>query len=137
MSATRYLVDTNILVRFLSGDPSGQAAAAQKLFDRAAAGEITLNVSPVIVAETYYTLHSFYGVDRKVASEKLSLLLQQHGVRLRDARQVLAALQRLQTANIGFTDAYLAAGATEENLPVASFDRDFDKLGVTRHEPSS
>jgi predicted nucleic acid-binding protein len=49
---------------------------------------------------------------------------------------VLAALQRLQSANIGFADAYLAAGAMAENLTVASFDRDFDKLGVTRHEPS-
>jgi predicted nucleic acid-binding protein len=136
MSATRYLVDTNILVRFLSGDPPGQAAAARKLFARAAAGEITLDVSPMIVAKTYYTLHSFYGVERPVASAKLSLLLQQHGIRLREASQVLAALQRLQEAKIGFADAYLAAGATEENLPVASFDRDFDKLGVTRHEPT-
>jgi predicted nucleic acid-binding protein len=76
-------------------------------------------------------------VERKVASAKLSLLLQQHGVRPRESSQVLAALQRLQAANIGFADAYLAAGATAENLSVASFDRDFDKLGVTRHEPSS
>ncbi len=136
MSIARYLLDTNILLRFLSGDPPTQAAAARKLFARAAAGEITLDVSPVIVAEAYYTLHSFYGVERKVASEKLSLLLQQHGVRLRESNQVLAALQRLQMANIGFADAYLAAGATEENLPVASFDRDFDKLNIPRYEPA-
>jgi predicted nucleic acid-binding protein len=77
MSAPRHLLDTNVLVRFLSGDPPAQAAAARKLFARAAGGEITLDVSPVIVAETYYTLHSFYGVERKVASEKLALLLQQ------------------------------------------------------------
>jgi len=137
MSAPRYLVDTNILLRFLTGDPPAQASAVRKLFDRAAAGNIVLDVSPLIVAEAYYTLHSFYRVERRVAAEKLALLLQQHGVRLRDSSQVLAALQRLQAANIGFADAFLAAGAAEEDVPVASFDRDFDKLGVTRHEPSS
>ncbi len=137
MSNARYLVDTNILLRFLSGEPASQAAAVRKLFAQAAAGEITLDVSPVIVAETFYTLVSFYGVDRKAAAEKLSLLLQQHGVRLRDETQVLTALERLQTANVGFADAFIAAGAVEEKVPVASFDRDFDKLKVARFEPTT
>ncbi len=137
MSATRYLVDTNILLRFLSGEPAPQAAAARKLFGQAAAGEIVLDVSPVIVAEAFYTLVSFYEVDRKAAAEKLSLLLQQHGVKLRDESQVLLALERLQTANIGFADAFLAAGAAEEKVPVVSFDRDFDKLKVARFEPTA
>ena len=132
----RYLVDTNILLRFLSGEPAAQAAAVRKLFTRAHAGELTLDISPVIVAETFYTLVSFYRVERKSAAEKLSLLLQQRGVKVRDATSVLATLARLQTVNIGFADAYLAAGAAEEKIPIASFDRDFEKLkDVTRYEP--
>jgi predicted nucleic acid-binding protein len=136
MSVTRYLVDTNVLLRFLSGEPAGQAAAARKLFTRAAGGEVVLDISPMIVAEAFYTLHSFYGVGRKTAAEKLSLLLQQHGVKLRDATAVLSALERIQTANVGFADAFLAAVAAEEEVPVASFDRDFDKLDTTRFEPT-
>ena len=135
MSAARYLVNTNVLWRFLSGQPAAPAQAARKLFARAAAGEIALDVSPVIVAETFYTLTSFYGVERKVAADKISVLLQQHGVKLRDAAQVLSALERLQTVNVGFADAFLAAGAHQDNVEVVSFDRDFDKLNVTRHEP--
>lgn len=134
--SSRYLVDTNILLRFLTGEPAAQAAAAKKLFSRAATGEITLDLSPVVVAETYYTLLSFYGVERKVAAEKLALLLQQHGVKLREGNQVISALQRLQTTNVGFADAYLAASASEEKIPVASFDRDFDKFkDIVRYEP--
>jgi predicted nucleic acid-binding protein len=137
-SPKRYLVDTNVLLRFLSGEPAGQAAATRKLFHRAQAAEVILDVSPVIVAETFYTLLSFYGIERKIAAEKLSLLLQQRGVKLRDASQVLAALARLQTTHVGFADAYLAAGAAEEKLAVASFDRDFDKFkDIARHEPGA
>ena len=135
MSATRYLVDTNILLRFLSGEPPAQAAAAQKLFDRAARGEVILEVPALIVAEAYYTLVSFYEVERKVVAGKLSLLLQQPGVKVWEADSVLAALGWLQAASVGFSDAYLAAAASEEKLTVASFDADFDKLRVARYEP--
>jgi predicted nucleic acid-binding protein len=64
-------------------------------------------------------------------------LLQQHGFRLQEERVVLATLERLQSTNVGFSDAYLAAAAEEEKLPIASFDSDFDKLGVTRYEPQA
>jgi predicted nucleic acid-binding protein len=136
--STRYLVDTNILLRFLSGDPVRQAQAAKKLFSKAAAGEVVLDVSPVIVAETIYTLVSFYGVERKQSVEKLLLLLRQPGLRIRDSTQVFSALERLLTANVGFADAFLAAGGAEENVPVASFDRDLDKFrDIKRFEPTA
>jgi predicted nucleic acid-binding protein len=79
----------------------------------------------------------FYDVERKVAAGKLSLPLQQHGVKLRDASSVLTALGWLQTSSVGFSDAYLAATASEEQLTVASFDADFDKLRVARYEPTA
>jgi predicted nucleic acid-binding protein len=137
-SPVRYLLDTNILLRFLSGEPALQAAAARKLFAQAAGGSVVLDISPVIVAEAFYTLVSFYGVERRLAAAKLSALLQQHGVKLREANQVLRALERLQTVNVGFADAFLASGAAEERISVASFDRDFDKFkGVKRFEPTA
>lgn len=137
MSAERYLVDTNILLRFLSGEPVAQAAAVRKLFMQAAAGDIVLDVAPLIVAEAYYTLVSFYGVERPVAAAKLSVLLQQHGVKLRESAQVLSTLESLLTVNVGFADAFLAACAREDNVTVASFDRDFEKLEVSRYEPTA
>jgi predicted nucleic acid-binding protein len=137
MSMKPYVLDTNILLRFLSGEPPTQAAAARKLFERAARSEMILDVPTLIVAEAYYTLTSFYEVERKTAAEKLSMLLQQHGVKLREASPVLATLELLRTCNVGFSDAYLAALAVEEKLTVASFDADFDKLRVARYDPTA
>jgi predicted nucleic acid-binding protein len=37
-----YLVDTNVLVRFFTGDPPKQAAKVRTLVEKADAGEITL-----------------------------------------------------------------------------------------------
>jgi predicted nucleic acid-binding protein len=134
--STRYLVDTNVLLRFLSGQPVPQAEAARKLFIVAASGEVLLDISPVIVAEAMYTLISFYGVERKEAAEKLSVLLRRRGVKVRDASQVFSALERLRTVNVGIADAFLAASGAEEQVAVASFDHDLEKFkDVTRYEP--
>jgi predicted nucleic acid-binding protein len=134
----RYLVDTNVILRFLTGDPPHQAAAARKLFARARAGEVELDISPVIVAEAIYTMLSYYRADRREAALKLTHLLEQRGVRLRERDIVLHALSRLETVNVAFADAYLAAEAAEAKAAVASFDKDFDKFaGITRYEPAT
>jgi len=75
--------------------------------------------------------------ERKVVAGKLSMLLQLHRVKLRDASSLLTALEWLQTSSVGFSDAYLAAVASEEQLTVTSFDADFDKLHVARYEPTA
>ena len=67
---------------------------------------------------------------------KVAALLRRRGVKVRDADQVFGALERLQKTNVVFADAFLAAGGAEEGIPVASFDRDFEKFkDVTRFEP--
>ena len=57
--AISYLVDTNVLVRFFTGQPREMAAKAKALVAAADAGEVVLELLPVIVAETVYTLESF------------------------------------------------------------------------------
>ena len=135
-AAKRYLVDANILLRLLTGEPPPHAIAARRLFERAHAGEVILDILPFIVAEAFYTLTSFYRLDRKHAAERLSVVLQQRGVSVREGQTVQAALARVQAFNVAFADAYLAAQAAEEGVPVASFDRDLDKFqDITRYEP--
>ncbi len=53
-------IDANILLRFLTGEPTELANRALRLFGRADRGEVRLHVSPLIVAETVWVLTSFY-----------------------------------------------------------------------------
>jgi predicted nucleic acid-binding protein len=47
-------------------------------------------------------------------------------------------LEYLHTVNVGFADASLAAGAEAENVPIAPFDRDFDKFKqIGRYQPKA
>jgi predicted nucleic acid-binding protein len=134
--SSRYLVDTNILLRFLTGEPHKQASAVRRFFNQAEEQGGVLEISPVVVAETIYTLRSFYEVDREEAITKVQALLRHRCLRVRDEAQVFSALERIRTANVGFADAFLAAGGAAENVPVLSFDRDLDKFkDVQRVEP--
>lgn len=114
------------------------AEKARRLVERADAGEITLLVIPLVVAEVYFTLESFYEMERKTVAEKLIVFLQCRGIETLEQEQVLDALKRCRDRKAHFVDAYLAATAVAENHPIASFDRDFDKFkDVHRIEPKA
>ena len=136
MSVPRYHVDSNILLRFLTGEPPGMFAAAAGLMESAERGEVVLELSPLVLAETAFTLESFYRRPRKEVAATLAQLVTRLGVRLAEKARMLDALGRVEATGVHLVDAYLVATAVETKLPVASFDRDFDKFpDVARFEP--
>lgn len=122
--------DTNILVRFMTGDPSEMARRAQRLLRRAADGELLLRIPSVVIAEVIWVLGSYYGSDRNVIADAVRALVLADGVSVDNADLVLEALRLVQEANVAYVDAYLAATARANGESVATFDTDFKRLGV-------
>ncbi len=122
------LVDTNVLVRFFTGEPAALAERARALVAQADAGKIALEVLPIVVAETVYTLESFYEMPKEAVCEKLLLFLRSRGITAREPAIVADALERYRSLPVHFADAYLAASAADAGLPVYSFDRDFARF---------
>lgn len=56
----RYILDTNLLIRFFQNDHPTMSAAATGLFLQSASGKVELYLDPAIVAETAFVLTSFY-----------------------------------------------------------------------------
>ena len=50
---------------------------------------------------------------------------------------LVTALGQMAEQRVDFVDAYLAAKARHSGAPVATFDRDFDRLGVERLAPGA
>jgi predicted nucleic-acid-binding protein len=91
---------------------------------------VVLRVHAIVVAEVVWVLQSFYGYSRVEISGALIPLLEEHGLRVEEGRVVILALNVMASANIDFVDALLAERARTRGEGVASFDRDFEKLGV-------
>jgi predicted nucleic acid-binding protein len=127
-------VDTNVLVRHLTGDPPEQAAKASKFL--AAADELLL--VDLVVAEVIYVLESFYEVPRARVAELVRAIIAFPAIVVLDAVMLLRALEVYETARLDFADAYLVAQAERSGVgAVASFDKAIDRVAtVPRVEPA-
>lgn len=135
MAAT-LLLDTNVLVRFLTNDDPRKANRCAKLFRRAAKGEVVLRLSDVCLAELVWTLESYYGLDRRDIAGKISAVLNTDGFEADNESLWLDAMRRYAESNVDLVDAYHAAKAAQEGCPVCSYDRDFDRFhDLQRVEP--
>lgn len=131
-----YLVDTNILLRYLMNDEPEHAAAAKRLFDRLKTGEITLYIPFITIAETVFILQSYYEINRADIGRELLKILNARGVVLTCPAWIIDAIDEYRTKNVSFGDACLAVEAQSEKLQIASFDKGLIKFPkVIRYEP--
>jgi predicted nucleic acid-binding protein len=126
-------LDTNVIIRHLTGDPPEMAAAATAYL----ATHDELFVPDLIVAEVVYVLESFYEVPRAEVARLARSLVGFRAVVTVDPALLLRAVEVYETARIDFADAYLVACAeTTEVGEIVSFDRGLDRVvTVRRIEP--
>ena len=126
-------VDTNILVRHLTGDPPVMAERATAFL----AAEPALYLTDLIVAETVYILESFYKAPREQVAEAMRSLVAMRSMVTVDPALLLRAIEVYELDRLDFAEAYLVACAESTGIgSVASFDKAIDRVPtVTRVEP--
>ncbi len=127
-------VDTNVLVRHLTGEPPEQARRATRYLQRSD----DLLLPDLIVAEVAYVLQSFYDFSRARIVAALESTIMTRSIVVADTRLLLRALELYEAHRLDFADAYLIASAERTGVGVvASFDRDIERPGtVIREEPA-
>jgi predicted nucleic acid-binding protein len=127
-------VDTNILVRHLTGDPPAQARRATRYLETA--DELLL--PDLIAAEVVYVLESYYEARRAQVAEALGAILAFPSMRLVDADLLRRAVEVYEVHRLDFADAYLVAIAERTGVgAIASFDRSIDRVATVRRvEPT-
>jgi predicted nucleic acid-binding protein len=126
-------VDTNVLVRHLTGDPPAMAERATALL----AAESELYLADLILAETIYVLESFYKAPREQVADAMRSLVAMRSVVTVDPALLLRAIEVYELDRLDFAEAYLVACAESTGIGrVASFDRAIDRVAsVERIEP--
>jgi predicted nucleic acid-binding protein len=127
-------IDTNILVRHLTGDPPSQARRATDFL--AEADELLL--TDVVAAEIVYVLESFYEVERPRVAELMRAIVGFPSMIVLDAALLLRALEIYEVDRLDFAEAYLVASAEASGVGVvASFDGSIDGVPTVRRiEPA-
>lgn len=123
-------IDTNIIVRHLTGDPPEQARQATRFLREAE----ELLLADVIVAETVYVLESFYEVARERVAEMVRAIITFPAMVVMDERLLLRTVEVYEMDRLDFAEAYLVASAEVSGVgAVASFDKAVGRMTTVRH----
>lgn len=131
--ATVVVIDTNVLIRFLTKTPLDQYQRALALIKKVSEGEAELRLSAAVVGEVAAILHHVFQTPQAEVATTLLTLVNARGVFVEEEDVVRQALEHSRDLkDIDFIDAYVAAKAQADGLPVASFDKGLHKkLGTT------
>lgn len=118
------LLDTNVVIRHLTGDPPAMARRATQFL--AANAELVL--VDVVLAECIYVLQSVYNIDRRGVAEMMRAALAMPTVSA-DTELLLRALEIYELDRLDFAEAYLVAAAEFTDVEsIASFDKAIDRM---------
>jgi predicted nucleic acid-binding protein len=126
------LLDTSVLVRYLTLDPPDQGARAQELIE----GPDIFVIPSVALAETAFVLTRLYGVERAAAVDLLIDLAGRSNLTMLDLPRAIvveALLLCRGSGRVSFADALIWAAARASGTTVVySFDRRFPAAGIER-----
>jgi predicted nucleic acid-binding protein len=128
-------VDTSVVVRYLVGTPTDQAARAAHVID----GQETIAISLVVLVETAHVLRTQYGVARADVVDALLDVVRREDVAvlgMTTADTTDALVRARSQPGRPIPDALIAIAARAAGaLPLVSFDREMTRYGVAVAEP--
>ncbi len=130
-------VDTNIFIRYLTGDDPVKYENCKNLFRKAVEGRISLLTSGMVIAEIIWTLQSFYKVPKEEVIEKVAVIINTPNLYITERNIISEALVIYSRKNIDYIDAYNAVFMRHnKSKELFSYDEDFDMIdGIKRREP--
>lgn len=117
-------LDTNVLVRYVVQDDSGQLAAAKRLITRCVAEGQPLFVPVTVTLELEWVLRASFGYDRDDVLQVLSNLFSAAELTFQSERALEVGLQLYREAAADFADCvHIALAAEVGEQPLWTFDR--------------
>ena len=118
------LVDTNVFMRLFDLSDQVQTTRSRNLFKKAAAGDITLVVSPPVLFELAWVLRSASKLPNEEVLDVLQAIIAWQGVKISDCDYAQSAITLAREKNQGFADAYLCITAQKQDLKMATFSKE-------------
>lgn len=120
----RAVIDTNLLVRYLTEDDPEKAKSVERLLKRAGKGEIRILLPSVVIAELVWVLESYYEMGAGEIAELVGAILNTPGMETQDKHILREALKTYDKKRIDFVDAWILEFARERKIKtVYTFDK--------------
>lgn len=132
------LIDTNVFLRVFVKEDEYMFQASRGVLDLIVKGVIAAYTNTIVLTEIQFVLTTVYRHQRIKIKEALEAVLSVPNIKIIDDTDARLAIATYGKTNIKFTDCLLASSKLiqEGKAAIVSYDRDFDKLGIRRVEPS-
>ena len=104
MKKNFYLIDTNIVIRFLTKDHEEFSKKSAEIFKKIEKGEIRAKISESVLAEIVYVITKIYGKDREFTANTIKKILDLKGIVNLDKSQLKRALNIFANQKIDIVD---------------------------------
>lgn len=125
-----YLIDTNVVLRYLLDDHEDFSPKAKAFMQDVAKGSIKAELPTVVLVECVYVMEKFYKIPKNEIIDTLSSILNIKGITNSAKSEILDALIKYEKSNADIVDCVLAAKSSPQRV-VVSFDKDFKRLKAT------
>ena len=122
-----YLLDTNIIIRFLVGDNEEKKKKSTEYFEQIELGSMEVEILSDVLMEAFFVLTKFYKVPKVEVISDLKTILSFEGVVNKDKVILFETLSIIENKNIDFVDALICAKCKFQNYEKLSFDKDLSK----------
>lgn len=122
-----YLLDTNIIIRFLVGDHQEYLAKSTEYFEQIEQGSMEVEILSDVLMEAFFVLTKFYKFPKLEVISDLKTILSFEGVVNKDKVILFEALSVIENKNIDFVDALICAKCKLQDYDKLSFDKDLNK----------
>ena len=122
-----YLLDTNIIIRFLVGDNEKHLAKSTEYFEQIELGSMEVEILSDVLMEAFFVLTKFYKLPKIEVISDLKTILSFEGVVNKDKVILFETLSIIENKNIDFVDALICAKCKFQNYEKLSFDKDLNK----------
>lgn len=127
MSRKTHVVDSNVILRWLTRDHEAYYAKAAAFWLEVREGRAVAYIPEAVLLECLFILAKTYSVPRVEAAHQIEALLALKNVVVDSRAEVLAALQLMTVHPISFADALVIAYARAKSATIESFDQDLLK----------
>ncbi|MFP4485703.1 MAG: PIN domain-containing protein [Campylobacterales bacterium] len=119
-----YLLDTNVIIRFLVGDDANYLEKSTLYFEQIEMGSMEVEILGEVLMEAFFVLTKFYRLPKADVISDLKTILSFEGVVNKNKAVLFETLNIVENRNIDFVDALICAKCKFQNYNKLSFDKD-------------
>jgi len=122
-----YLLDTNIIIRFLVGDHQEHLAKSTEIFKDIESAKLQVEILDGVLMEAFFVLTKFYKLPKDEVMNDLKTILALNGVINSNKAILYETLNIIEVKNIDFVDALICAKSKLQGFGKLSFDNDLKR----------